>query len=83
MLSAQRGQLTNTGQAISEQTLPHTSERPVMRLLDGSVNIRKSSFSALLRQRLRIPGLDMGWGGAEKGGQGGCRATHLPDDLSL
>ncbi len=59
MLSAQRGQLTSTGQAISEQRLPHTSERPVMRLLDGSVNVRKSSFSALLRQRLRIPGLEM------------------------
>ncbi len=52
-----------------------------MRLLDGSVNVRKSSFSALLQQRLRIPGLEMM--GAEGRGGGGCRATHLPDDLSL
>lgn len=56
-----------TGQAISEQRVPPTSERPVMRLLDSSVNVRKSSFSALLQQRLRIPGLGMmgSWGGVQ------------------
>lgn len=76
MLSTQRGQLTSTGQAISEQRLPHhTSERPVMRLLDGSVNVRKSSFSALLRQRLRIPGLEMMGAG---GGEGGWVQSHTP-----
>lgn len=32
--------------AISEQRLPPASERPVTGLLDGSVNVRKSSFSA-------------------------------------
>lgn len=79
MLSARRGQLTSTGQAISELRLPHTYERPVMRLLYGSTEVRKSSFSTLLQQRLRIPGLEMM--GDEEGR--GCRATHLPDDLSL
>lgn len=59
MLSAQEGQLTNTKQAISEQRLPAIS------LLDGSPNVRKSSFSALLRQRLRIPGLGMMGDGGE------------------
>lgn len=49
----------STGNAIYEQRLPRTSERPVMSLLDDTVNVRKSSFSALLRQRLRIPGLGM------------------------
>lgn len=71
----------NIEHAIYEQRLPRTSERPVMSLLDGTVNVRKSSFSTLLRQRLRIPGLGMM--GAGGGGAGGYRTTHLPDDLSL
>lgn len=43
-----------------------------MRLLDGSVNVRKSSFSALLRQRLRISGLET------MGAAGGVVQSHTP-----
>lgn len=68
-MSGHGGQLMSTGNAIYEQRLPRTSERPVMSLLDDTVNVRKSSFSALLQQRLRIPGLRMmgAEGGAAEG----------------
>lgn len=57
-----------------------------MSLQDDGVNVRKSSFSALLQQQqLRIPGLGMMgvWVGKGGGGGRGYRTTHLPDDLSL
>lgn len=46
---------------------------------DG-MSVRMSSFSTAASGG-RIPGLQMEGAGA--GEEGGCGATHLPDDLSL
>lgn len=69
VLNTQRGQRTGTGQATA-------SKRQVMSLQGDGVNVRKSSFSALLRQQqLRIPGLGMMGVWVGKGG-GGCTEPH-------
>lgn len=58
--------------------LLRTSKRQVMSLQGDGVNVRKSSFSALLRQQqLRIPGLGMMGVWVGKGG-GGVVQNHTP-----
>lgn len=71
VLNTQRGQRTGTGQATA-------SKRQVVSLQGDGVNVRKSSFSALLRQQqLRIPGLGMMGVWVGKGG-GGVVQNHTP-----
>lgn len=55
------------------------AEETVVRLQNRTVIVRKSFFSTVLRQWLRMPGLGMMVGGGGDIGGG----THLPDDLSL